>query len=107
MFCCSLSASSLANMTYASGPAEWGGVCSSGTRQSPINIPLPAAGPKSAASVRSGPHDFHFSYNRNAAVTVIASGHGTMQVRFVWGSFPRYPLRWKLRLQVLGKYGEA
>ncbi|MEW5316588.1 MAG: hypothetical protein WDW38_007954 [Sanguina aurantia] len=62
-----------------SGPPLWPGTCSTGIRQSPIdislgNLPLPAA------------DDFRFAYTSAFGLEVLNTGHGTMQVIFPAGN---------------------
>lgn len=65
----------------------WGGVCSTGTRQSPVDLPLAAAtapGAPTKYTCKFG--DFQFKYGTQERVVVLNTGHGTMQVNFQPGN---------------------
>ena len=61
------------------GPKQWGGVCQSGARQSPINIPLRK--PSDKANVEPFKGAFEFTYDYLEKISVLNTGHGTPQVR--------------------------
>lgn len=60
-----------------SGPGKWKGLCETGTRQSPVNLPVNSASLKVAADMG----DFDFAYGTLEKTDVLNTGHGTMQVR--------------------------
>lgn len=71
-----------ADWTYGdlSGPNEWGDLCKTGTKQSPIDIPVngPLTADNSLGSIQ-------FKY-ASANASYLNTGHGTMEVRFPSGS---------------------
>lgn len=86
--CCEALASGGAVFDYGSlsGPQKWGGVCSAGTRQSPINIPRKAlaAALKRPTGVGAGtcrPAQLNITGYKPAKPSILNTGVGTMQVR--------------------------
>ncbi|KIZ05223.1 carbonic anhydrase [Monoraphidium neglectum] len=91
--CCEALASGGAVFDYGSlsGPQKWGGVCSAGTRQSPINIPRKAlaAALKRPTGVGAGtcrPAQLNITGYKPAKPSILNTGVGTMQVNFAKGS---------------------
>lgn len=73
----------------AAGPPNWKGVCATGKRQSPINIPLNTSAPKVDAEMG----EFDFAYGSFEQSDVLNTGHGTMQVRIDIWTRPQISLR--------------
>nr|AVI02150.1 alpha-carbonic anhydrase 4 [Chlamydomonas sp. ICE-L] len=74
-------------------PASWPGVCTTGGRQSPINVTL-APKIKSAQGKTKYPvTPIKFNYGRREKVEVLNTGHGTMQVNFKAGNSAYVPPR--------------
>lgn len=80
--CCGPSPANAAAWGYddVSGPANWGGVCKGGVRQSPVNLPL-----EGDQKVKLVPTGFDFQYRPAEIVRLLNTGHGTMQVNFPSG----------------------
>lgn len=64
------------------GPLKWKGLCQTGTRQSPVNLPIGSA----ALKVDADMGDFDFAYGTLEKTDVLNTGHGTMQVNFQPGN---------------------
>ncbi|KAI8477329.1 MAG: alpha type intracellular carbonic anhydrase [Monoraphidium minutum] len=71
-----------------SGPISWGGTCSSGMRQSPINIPAKAIrasnAPRQGAACR--PAQIDVKGYKSVKPNILNTGVGTMQVNFAKGT---------------------
>jgi hypothetical protein len=74
--CSQLQTASAAEWSYGgpSGPTGWGGFCAFGRQQSPVDVPVKGSQLKMDALGK-----LHFNYSA-ADVTVVNTGHGTMQV---------------------------
>lgn len=83
--CSQLQTASAAEWSYGgpSGPTGWGGFCAFGRQQSPVDVPVKGAQLKMDALGK-----LHFNYSA-ADVTVVNTGHGTMQVSCTWSSCPQ------------------
>lgn len=64
---------------YENGPTTWGGICSTGVDQSPVDFERVKQMPS------KGQAQFKFNYTPETKATVINTGHGTMQVNFPAG----------------------
>lgn len=61
------------------GPGKWKGLCQTGSRQSPVNLPVTST----VLKVDADMGDFDFAYGALEKTDVLNTGHGTMQVRSV------------------------
>lgn len=79
-------AAKAADWTYGDleGPKQWVGLCQTGVRQSPINIPLRR--PVEGSNVEAFKGAFEFTYDYLEKISVLNTGHGTPQVNFKPGN---------------------
>lgn len=64
------------------GPPRWGGVCGTGRRQSPIDLPPP----EGVMAPKGKGINIALDYSKAAKLTIINTGHGNIQVNVPDGS---------------------
>ncbi|KAI8470997.1 MAG: alpha carbonic anhydrase [Monoraphidium minutum] len=91
--CCEALASGGAVFDYGSlsGPQNWGGVCRSGTKQSPVDVPRKALAaalkrPTGGSGPACRPAQLNVSGYKPDKPSILNTGVGTMQVNYAKGS---------------------
>jgi len=92
--CCPSPAQAIAFNYGDNGPSKWGGTCSVGRLQSPVDLLSPSSrtaewgpgGSQPAQAAPAGWANIDFNYKEREQVSILNTGHGTMQVNFQPGN---------------------